>query len=287
MGYMQYNYRSQVLSANVNISIVYPTDRLSYYDMNTNEPRHHTGRIKLDDTYQPGMKFQTIYLLHGGGDDDTIVYRYINSEQFAEDNQVMLVTPSIVNSFGIDTKYGLNAYTFLTEELPVVIRTLFASSPKREDNFIMGFAMGGNAALGAALRRPDLYSACVDISGGIGLTLNMDELKANLGSHHFKIYPASFEDVDKIDGSPHDLLAAAKKNIADGVELPKFFMCAGSEEGRIRDRVRGDAEKLKELGYDVYYEEPEGYGHDFPIWNKYFQIAMNEWLPLKRRPLYE
>ena len=284
MGIMQYNYRSQCLSANVNITIVYPTDRLSYYDMTV--PRHHGSRVKLEDRYLPGMKFQTIYLLHGGGDDDSVVYRYINSEAYAEANQVMLVTPSIVNSFGVDTKYGLFSYTFLTEELPVVIQSLFASSPKREDNFIMGFAMGGNAALGAALRRPDLYAACVDLSGGIGLTLDMDDLKKNLRSSKFRIYPSSFENPDTIDGTEFDMYSVAKGNIERGVELPKFFLCAGSEEGQIGVRVHNDAIKLKELGYDVYYEEAAGYKHDFPIWNKYIKLAMDEWLPLKRHPLY-
>lgn len=53
----------------------------------------------------------------------------------------MLVTPNIANSFGADACYGVPYQTFVTEELPLVIQTLFASSPKREDNFIMGYAM--------------------------------------------------------------------------------------------------------------------------------------------------
>lgn len=285
MGMMQFNFRSQTLSANVNVTIVYPTDKLAYYDMSV--PRHHGGHEKREDRYVPGMKFQTIYLLHGGGDDDSLVYRYTNAEAFAEENQVMLVTPSIVNSFGIDTVYGMYAYTYLTEELPVVIQSLFASSPKREDNFIMGFAMGGNAALGAAIRRPDLYSACVDLSGGIGLTLDTEELKKNLNSHRFELYPGSFGKPEDIDDSDYNIYRFATENIAKGVEMPKFFLGAGGDEGAIRDRVRNDARILKELGLDVSYDEPAGYKHDFRYWDKYFKIAMNEWLPLKRRPIYD
>lgn len=41
---------------------------------------------------------------------------------YAQENNVMLVTPNITNSFGI-----------------------------REDNFIVGYAMGGNVALGTAI----------------------------------------------------------------------------------------------------------------------------------------
>jgi putative tributyrin esterase len=164
MGTLRFNYRSQALGRYTDITVIYPTDNLSYYDETTPKEFHHSMPGQKPRTqYKPGMKFQTVYLIHGGGDDDSLTYRYTNAELFAQRNNVMLVTPNIANSFGIDTKYGVPYSTYLTEELPAVIQALFASSPRREDNFIMGYAMGGNVALGTALMRPDLYHACVDI----------------------------------------------------------------------------------------------------------------------------
>ncbi|NLM61945.1 MAG: hypothetical protein GX193_07700 [Clostridiales bacterium] len=289
MGILRFNYRSQAIGGYVNITIVYPTDYLSYYDM-TKELRHHVfpGQKPLP-KYVPGMKFQTVYLIHGGGDDDSLTYRYTNAEYFAQRNNVMLVTPSIVNSFGVNTNYGVEYSTFLTEELPVVVQTLFASSPKREDNFIVGYAMGGNVALGTAIMRPDLYNTCIDISGGIGLTVNTEKLKEELDSDHFKRFPlygATFGKSDEIDGSRHDIRAIAKSNKEKGVRLPKFYLIAGSKEGFIGDRVKADADTLKEMGYDVTYICAEGYRHDFEMWNDYIRIALDEILPLKREPIY-
>jgi putative tributyrin esterase len=289
MGIMRFNFRSQAIGGYVNVSVVYPTDFISYYDK-TKESRHHImpGQ-KPYPQYIPGMKFQTVYLIHGGGDDDSLTYRYTNAELFAQRNNVMLVTPSVVNSFGVDTNYGVEYSKFITEELPVVIQTLFASSPKREDNFIMGYAMGGNAALGNALMRPDLYSACIDISGGIGLTVNTETLKKELNSDHmksFKLYGTTFGKADEIEGSRHDMRTVAQRNLDQGVELPKFYLIAGSEEGFIGDRVKADAETLKKMGYDVTYICAEGYKHYFELWNDYIKIALDELLPLKREPIY-
>jgi putative tributyrin esterase len=70
--------------------------------------------------------------------------------------------------------------TFITEELPTVIQTLFTSSEKREDNFIMGYAKGSNVALVAAITRPDRYYVRMDISGGIGMTMDAGVLKGEL-----------------------------------------------------------------------------------------------------------
>jgi len=290
MGILRFNYRSQALCRYIDITITYPTDSFSYYDM-TKETRHHVG---LDQSpkpvYKPGMKFQTVYLMHGGGDDDSLVYRYTNAELFAQRNCVMLVTPDIANSFGVDTNYGVEYSTFLTQELPVVVQTLFASSPEREDNFIVGYAMGGNVALGNALMHPELYHTCIDISGGIGLTVNTETLKEELRGEHFKnnfpLYNHTFGDPDEIEGSKHDIFPIAKRNLEKGIQLPKFYFIAGSEEGFIRDRVKADADTLKELGYDVTYICAEGYKHDFRLWNKYIEISLDQLLPLKRKPIY-
>ncbi len=289
MGIMRFNFRSQAAGGYVNVTIVYPTDSFSYYDM-TGELRHHSipGQKPLP-RYIPGMKFQTVYLIHGGGDDDSLTYRYTNAELFAQRNNVMLVSPSVVNSFGVDTNYGIEYSRFIAEELPVVIQTLFASSPMREDNFIMGYAMGGNAALGNALMHPELYSACVDISGGIGLTVNTDKLKSELESAHFKTFPlylSTFGPAYDLAGSRHNMYAVAQKNLDMGVRLPKFYFIAGSEEGFIGDRVKADADTLKGMGYDVAYICAEGYKHNFELWNDYIKIALDELLPLRREPIY-
>lgn len=289
MGLLRFNYRSQAIGHYVDITVAYPTDEYSYYDESYPKQHHHTvpgGAKKMP--YVPGMKFQTVYLVHGGGDDDSLTYRYTNAELFAQRNHVMLVTPDISNSFGLDTEYGVCYHTFLTEELPVVIQTLFASSPKREDNFIMGYAMGGNAVLGAALLRPDLYAACVDISGGIGMTLDTAKLQEEMTSRHFlenfKLYTTTFPKPEDIPASLFNIYEAAKRHKEQGDLLCDFTFACGSEEF-IRYRVENDVEILGNLGYNVKYICAEGYDHDFRMWNDYIKIALDELLPLKRRAI--
>ena len=284
MSYMRFNFRSQTLGRYVDVSIVYPTDDYSYYAQNSSASVLSVEG-KHSKVYQPDMKFQTVYLIHGGGDDDTLTYRYSNAERYAQENNVMLVTPNIANSFGIDTQYGVKYQKFLAEELPIVIQSLFASSPKREDNFIVGYAMGGNVALGTALMNPSRYKTCVDISGGIGMTLSTETLKEELRGDHFKnnfpLFNSSFGEADAIDHSPYNIEAIAKKNIEDGIEVCDFHIICGSDEF-IRYRVEKDVKILDELGYSVNYICPEGYTHDFILWDKYIKLTLDELLPLRR-----
>ena len=285
MGAIQFNFRSQALGYYVDVTVAYPTDEYSWYDESRDGSRQMMPGLRVRPVYRPGMKFQTVYLLHGGGDDHSLTYRYSNAERYAQRNHVMLVTPNIPNSFGVDTQYHVQYFTFLTQELPVVIQTLFASSPRREDNFIMGYAMGGNAALGAALLRPDLYAACVDLSGGIGLTLQTDTLRQELRGDHFRrffpLYNATFGEAEGIAGSRFDLYAPAKRLKDAGERQSQLFIACGSKEF-IRPRVEGDVAALRALGYQVAYEVVAGQDHDFDFWDLYIRKALDELLPLKR-----
>lgn len=291
MGICKFNYRSQACGLWLDVIVTIPTSQFSYYDMR--EGARHNDRAPADgkypEVYRPGMKFQTIYMIHGGGDDDTLPYRYMSIERYADANNVMLVTPNIPNSFGVNTNYGVDYQTFLSEELPTVIQSLFPSAPGRENNFIAGFAMGGNVALGTALMHPELYAAAVDVSGGIGLTVNTEQFASELSGQftgRFPLVGATFGRGEDLPGSKHDMRKFALENIEKGVELPKFYLVCGSEEGNIGKRVEADAKTLKEMGYDVDFTCYEGYNHFYPLWDMYFEKMMNEILPLRREAIF-
>lgn len=290
MGFFRFNYRSELLNRYVDVSVVLPTDGYRLPAGAHPVERCHRAPAPADaPAWRPGMKFQTVYLIHGGGDDDTLTYRYSNIEEAAQRDHVMLVTPDIANSLGLDTAYGVPYLSFLTEELPTVIQSLFPSSPRREDNFIMGYAMGGNVALGAAVNRPDRYAVCVDISGGIGMTFRADtlcsELEGPVFRDMFPLYNHSFGPASGIPGSRADLKSELLRRREAGDPECRFLLICGSKEF-IRERVEGDVAAMRALDMDVCYFCAEGFDHDFRLWNRAMELSLDRLLPLKRRPIY-
>ncbi|MBQ6551175.1 MAG: hypothetical protein IJL78_07195 [Lachnospiraceae bacterium] len=289
---LRFNYRSELLGHYVDVTVVIPTQEYrcngDYFRKLTNRNPHNHDEGKPH--FAPGMKFQTVYLIHGGGDDDTLPYRFTNVEEAAERNHVMLVSPNITNSFGINTRYGVRYMDFVCEELPIVLQTMFPSSPAREDNFIMGFAMGGNAALGMAVNHPELYAACIDMSGGIGMTFCPETLAEEIESDHFRLtfplFCTSFGPSNEIIGSEYDLRAVTKRHQENGTKMPDFTVVLGTEEF-IRERVEADVRAMQELNLDPKFILVEGADHDFKLWNEYLQKALDELLPLKRAALTE
>lgn len=290
MGIMRFNYRSEIIGMTTNVTICYPTGMLTMRD----KPRERVveaGGVSLPPEpqkfkYVPGMKFQTVYFLHGGGDDDTTAYRFTSLERYAEENQVLLVSPHVNNSMYVNTNYGFRYMDYITDELPKVVRALFASSDKPEDNFIMGFAMGGNGALGIGLIHPELYGGIVDLSGGIGLTVDRDVYREQMNSWGAgKMLANAMRGADDFENTEHDLRYIAEKNLAEGKKVPPIYISVG-EYDFIQYRVKKDYLALKDLGYEVYYEEGKDLKHEWKYWDLYFKKALDEWLPLKRKPIY-
>lgn len=282
MAMMRYNFFSEVLSLCVDVTITYPARKFTYAE--NSKPELVIREDKKPALYD-GIKFQTVYMLHGGGDDDSLLLRYTNLERYAEDNCVMTVTAQVKDSFFIDTAYGFRYYTFMTEELPRVVQCLFASSSAREDNFVIGMAMGGNAALMLAMKRPDLYHGVVDLSGGIGCSTDTEYFVDELETwKQIRRLPAAFGPAESWRNGPWDLGALAKKNFDENVPMPELFIAVG-ENDFIRDVVRKDRDALSAIGHRFHYEEAPGLAHEWAFWDQYIQKALNEWLPLRRGPV--
>lgn len=278
MGLLHYQFRSEILSLSISVTITYPSERLSPAG------KQEDGGFGPLFPCRPGMKFQTVYLLHGGSDNDSLPVRFTNLERYASENCVMTVCAQANDSFYVDTDYGFRYFTFFTEELPQVIQTLFASSPAREDNFVMGFAMGGNGALSLALRRPDLYAAAVDLSGGIGCMVDSDAFRRQIEEIPMTRLSRTFGSLKDYETSAYNLEHWAKKGRETLDRMPQLFLAVG-EKDFIRDSVRRDRDALLRLGYPVRYEEAPDLGHEWKFWDLYFQKALKEWLPLTRKPV--
>lgn len=66
MGLLRFSYRSEILSLHTNITVTLPSEELTYYPL-TDIKREEGVAARRKWEYRDGMKFQTVYLLHGGG----------------------------------------------------------------------------------------------------------------------------------------------------------------------------------------------------------------------------
>ena len=83
----------------------------------------------------------------------------------------------------------------------------------------------------------------------------------------------AFDDPRKLADSEFDIGYHARKNLKNGVELPKLYLAVG-EDDFIRDVVRKDRDELIRLGIPFHYEEAPHLGHEWDFWDQYMKKAL-------------
>jgi putative tributyrin esterase len=214
-----------------------------------------------------------LYLLHGLSDDDTIWLRRTSIERYVAPLGLAVVMPQVHRSFYADQAYGGRYWTFLTEELPDIVGSLFRVSQRREDTFVAGLSMGGYGAFKWALRHPDRIAAAASLSGAVDV--------AGLRSQRERTEdPRMFERIfgnQELAGGPDDLLWLLDQ--AEPAALPSLYLCCGTE-----DELIGDNERFRDRCAAAGIPLTSDFGpgvHDWAYWDATIQDVL-AWLPLDR-----
>lgn len=221
------------------------------------------------------QKFPVLYLLHGYSDDHTIWQRRTSIERFVRDLNLAVIMPAVDRSFYTDMARGKNYWTFVSEELPGLVRAFFPISVTRKDTFVAGLSMGGYGALKLALTYPDRYAAAASLSGA----LDISQIIQAPGRDWRNEMKSIFGDLKKVVGGSNDLFALAT-NVANSKRkrIP-LFICCGTEDF-LCESNRRFKEHANTLGLNLTYEEEPGI-HEWGYWDQKIQRVL-EWLPIKK-----
>lgn len=281
MAVLKMNFLSKYLGMQTNITVCLPS--FSFRDV-MNKNKHF---------YQRGMKFQTLYLLHGGAGDDSDYVNFTNIVRYADENRIAVVMPCDYNYFYTDDPQGPKYWKYVSEELPEVCQTLFPLSDQPEDNFVAGLSMGGAGAMKMGLINCERFAAVLCMSGssihpdkikdfpGPRSGMNQDDADAMPRIH----LDAIFGDLDHYKGSSHDMWLRARLNVEEGKKLPKFFLTVGDQDFA-REHLEDAHQLLTSLGYDTFFEVVPGYAHEWSFWDLSLKKALDSWLPIRRDILY-
>lgn len=229
--------------------------------------------IGQDSGQQQPESIPVMYLLHGATDDNSIWQRRTSIERYAVAKGLAVIMPATDLGFYTDMKYGYDFYQFFSRELPRIVHEFFPMiSQKREDTFVAGLSMGGFGAFKLGINCPERFGYAASLSGlldpltGIA-SGGMDFLEISLGT------------AQEVKESINDLPWRLERQIAAGKQLPKMYMCCGTEDFLypINVKFRKQFEGRIDL---TCFEEPGT--HEWGFWDRNIQRIL-EWLPLKKK----
>ncbi len=220
-----------------------------------------------------------LFLLHGLSDDHTMWMRRTGIERYAAARNLAVVMPAAGRSFYQDTAGGAKYWTFLSEELPAIMRSFFPLSEKREDNFAAGLSMGGYGAMRLALAHPERFAAAASFSGALDYARRVREAR----KPDSRISLAEWESVAgrnvSAEGTPSDLFHLAALAAKRRGPKPALWLSCGTEDDMLGE-TRAFHRHLGILRWAHHHEEGRG-AHDWDYWDAQIARAL-AWLPLPR-----
>ncbi len=224
-----------------------------------------------------GQPYKVVYLLHGicGRSGDWIDYSMLPN--YAKEYQAIFIMPEVARSFYSDMQYGLNYFSYITEELPLISNSLLNISAKREDTAIIGASMGGYGALKAALSKPQNYgfcgafsSPCLMLKEHLKYSEGSKKFKEIFGERLFKDFQAVFG--EKIEWNPKEDVIELAKRFNDKVSMPELFLTCGTDDFFYNDNKRFHS-ILQDLGHHSIFEEWQG-NHDWIFFDEALKRAL-------------
>lgn len=260
MAFIDTSVYSNVLRQDIHLDLFLPNDR----------PEHKIRKPR-------GI----VYFLHGLGSSEKQFREYTATNRYARENHLAIVYVSAPQSFYSDMKYGLQYYTYITEELPDLLSSLYGLNFPREKTFLAGLSMGGYGTLKIGLSRPDMFgaiapfSAPCDIHGMAKAVLSMDKIEGDNAS----FIPVFGEKFDIDDGSdPYVLLKKVSELPAR--EQPRILMMCGKQDdlANIYDQNVAFNEYAKTLPLADFSFKSWNGGHDYNFWDRAMMHAVSFFL---------
>ena len=273
MAYCKINYYSDAMKQKMGVSVIIPENKWGY---------------SLADR-PTDYRYPTLWLLCGGGFDHTDWMRYTALELFAAQHGVAVVLPGISYAGYMDTAEGDYKYwTQISRELPVYLRKVFPLSYEREDNFVAGFSMGGYGAFKWAMQQPEMFAACGTFAGPIGIIprkpsapdekLGEPCLRDDFCEPPFQTLWAAFGSAARLRNTPSDNLYMLEKHLAEGRELPAFYIAVGAQDPTAPEGY-AVMDEMRRMGLKFNEIRDQG-KHDWEYCNRHVESFL-EWIPLK------
>lgn len=210
-----------------------------------------------------------LYLLHGLSDDHTIWQRRTSIERYSAEKGIAVVMPCVNRSFYTDMAYGPKYWTYVTEELPEIIHSMFKISQDPKKTFVAGLSMGGYGAMKMALRNPEKFAAAASLSGSLELK-SFGDIKLNPEAKLI------FGDTPPVNNE-NDLFFLAQNLKKENKKIPELYIICGIEDPLYRGNQKFK-KHLENLKINHTYDEEPG-THEWGFWDKHIQKVL-EWLPL-------
>jgi len=249
MAFINATFYSNVLEQEVALDLYLPNDRAE-------------KSIKAPDG--------VVYFLHGMGSSQKRFREYTAANRYAMDNHLAIVYVSAPMSFYSDMKYGMKYYTYITQELPVFLKSAYNLDFPREKTFLAGLSMGGYGTLKIGLNNPDMFGAIAPFSAPTNMKGMLAQAKKGITVGDMSIYKAVLGEELEMSETDDPWYLIKKVSELPAEKQPRIrLMCGKQDELAMiyKQNVQFN-EYAKTLPLADYKFMSWAGGHEYAFWDR-------------------
>lgn len=221
--------------------------------------RENVIEVWLPDQLEDQGPYPVLYLLHGGGGDQTTYFLKSRIQQYAEKLPLIIVAPNGERGYCVDAPDGPAHEGHMIHDVVGFVERFLPAIPSREARALSGQSMGAYSAMMLALKHPDMFGSVVSQGGSFrrGSRIGSTDWPKAIEADYWRLFGHDPE------GGPNDIFALAEKLAPERAPAIRF-------EVGLDDVLIGHAqdlhEHLEKLGIPHEYVEYPG-GHNFDTWD--------------------
>ena len=254
MVHAKLRFPSRVLGRFTEVSVLLPKPQSLFTDANAS----------LEISRKRNLLF-----FHGVGDDADAVLLHTDMAALCDALDIVVILPSVENSFCLDLGSGRCWRTYLVDELLPYIQRIFSLSAARQDRLIGGISMGGYGACSIALSLPEHFSRVVCLSGALELRTASRYARACGIS-----LPETLMDPQAMEAHPEWDLGALAERAAKSITAPAFYLACSEMDSVYKTNLRFHA-CAEKAGLRIALHTAPGL-HDWNFWRENLPTAL-EW----------
>lgn len=204
--------------------------------------------------------FPVVYLLHGRSDDENS-YADHGIRALCEAYELIVVMPDGSRSFYTDMHSGEKYWTFISEELPQLISTMFPARTDRASTFAAGLSMGGYGALKLGLRHPERFSKI----GAMSSVADISWAGRPEGCMSDLEVASIFGSRTAMIGTDNDLFTLLETPVPP-CGRPELMLRCGTADILIEENREFVRRAAAAGNWDVDYKETPDAGHEWSYW---------------------
>ncbi len=256
------NLYSRALNMDTCVEVLLPERRLEWP-----EPRK-------------GKTYPVLYLLHGHCQDHTGWLKNSRIAWYLRNQEIITVFPNGDRANYVDGVLTHRYQTYLSEELPLILKNWLPISERPEDTYIGGMSMGGYGALHEGLTRPEQYGGVIAMAPAISMYDIEDtpEMRAKGGpplddEDANNNLQAIFGGRESFNNSAYNLYHCLEEFRAHQGHKPKIYMCCGQDDFLLEQCQAFAKRAMEQPGVDLTLDVSPGM-HNWDFWDREIVTAL-------------